>query len=503
MLNQTTLPLTILFLFSITTATFAQKKAAPSKATALNEYFSSLANNGDLNGNVLVAENGKVIYEKSFGYADYSAKRLNTPATSFPVASVTKTITATAILQLQEKGKLSINDRYGRYFRNFPYPTVTIKQLLSHTSRLPSAAFYQLLDSIQLAKPDTFFTNTDVIPALIALKQPLTGRTDDLNRPSFAYSNLNYYLLALLVEKLTGMPYAAYLRKYIFMPAGMESTSLSEFYFGMDKNLCREQRFRYLYDEAPERIDTLSEFASVFRVYNLKGHGDVVSTIGDLLKYDEALYNGTLLKERSLRDAYQAVVPGTAANSGYGLGWSIAHDSSKGKVVLHHGGGIGIEVMLVRNISKRQTIILFDNMKNPAFYTAMNALRILNGERVAPRGKSVAKAYGKTLVKAGIPAARQLLQKLKKDTANYNLSEYEMNLLAYQLMWSNRDSLAAEVFKTDLELFPDSWNVYDSYGELLLKIGRKDEAIRMYQKSLQLNPDNENGKSMLERMKNN
>jgi CubicO group peptidase (beta-lactamase class C family) len=496
MLNQTTRQLTLLFAISISLVANAQNKSV-----ALNNYFSGLASNGDFNGNVLVAENGKIVYEKSFGYADYSAKRLNNATTPFPVASVTKTIVATAILQLQEKGKLSINDRYSKYLRNFPYATVTIKQLLSHTSRLPSPAFYRLLDSIQLAKRDTFFTNADVIPALIALKQPLLGKSDDGNRSAFSYSNLNYYLLALLVEKLTGLPYAAYLKKYIFIPAGMENTSLSEFYFGLDKNLCREQRFRYLYDEAPERIDTATEFAHIFSVYNFKGHGDVVSTIGDLLKYDEALYNGTLLKEQSLIQAYQPLVPGTAANSGYGLGWSIAHDSSKGKVVLHHGGGIGIEVMLVRNISKRQTIILFDNMKNPAFYTAMNALKILNGERVSQRGKSVAKAYGKVLVKTGIPAARQLLQKLRKDTAHYNLSEYEMNLLAYQLMWSNRDSLAYEVFKTDLDLFPDSWNVYDSYGELLLKMGNREEAIKMYQKSLALNPDNENGKSMLERIR--
>jgi CubicO group peptidase (beta-lactamase class C family) len=495
---QTTRQLTILVAFSISITATAQNKIA-----ALNTYFSTLSQNGDFNGNVLVAENGKIIYEKSFGYADYSAKRLNTATTSFPVASVTKTMTATAILQLQEKGKLSINDRYSKYFRNFPYPSVTIRQLLSHTSRLPSTAFYRMLDSMQLAKKDTFYTNADVIPALIALKQPLPARSEEGGRSAFAYSNLNYYLLALLVEKLTGMPYGAYLKKHIFIPAGMENTSLSEFYFGMDKNLCREQRYRYLYDNAPERIDTVAEFASVFDVYNFKGHGDVVSTLKDLLKYDEALYNGTLLKQSSLQQAYQPLVPGTAANSGYGLGWSIGQDSTKGKLIFHHGGGIGIEVMFVRNISKRQTIILFDNMKNPAFYTAMNALKILNGEKVSTRGKSVAKAYGKTLVKTGIPEARQLLQKLKKDTAHYNLSEYEMNLLAYQLMWSNRDSLAAEVFKTDLDLFPDSWNVYDSYGELLLKMGKTEEAIMMYKMSIVLNPENENGKRMLEQIQKN
>jgi tetratricopeptide (TPR) repeat protein len=139
-------------------------------------------------------------------------------------------------------------------------------------------------------------------------------------------------------------------------------------------------------------------------------------------------------------------------------------------------------------------------MKNPAFYTAMNALKILNGEKIPLPKKSIAKLYGRTIVKDGIPAARDLLAKLRKDSLNYSLYEDDMNLLAYQLMWNNMDTLAFEVFKTDLELFPESWNAYDSYGEILLKMGRKEEAVKMYQKSMVLNPDNENGKKMLEQI---
>ena len=75
-----------------------------------------------------------------------------------------------------------------------------------------------------------------------------------------------------------------------------------------------------------------------------------------------------------------------------------------------------------------------------------------------------------------------------------------MNLLAYQLMGGGKDDLAYEIFKTDLELFPNSWNVYDSYAEILLKLGRKEESIKMYQKSMELNPQNENGKMMLEKI---
>jgi len=468
------------------------------KVLSLNDYFSALYQKDQFNGNVLVAENGRIIYEKSFGYANYSSQKPNTANTSFPIASVTKTMTSTAILQLIEKGKLQLSDAYSKFFPAFPYPSVTIKELLSHTSRIPSSNFYRFLDSLRNVK-DTFFTNSDVIPAFVAMKKPLVGEPKpEGDRFVFSYSNINYHLLALLIEKLSGMPYQGYLRKYIFFPAGMESTSFSEFYFGIDRNICKEQRYRYLFSDAPESIDTTSDNAYIFTTYNFKGHGDVVSTAQDLMKFGQALEKNLLLKESTLMQAYTPVVYGNPATSGYGLGWSILHDSTKGKIVFHHGGGIGIEVMFVRNITKHQTVILFDNMKNPAFNVAMNALKILNGESVSSPGKSIAKLYGRQIAKGNFVDAEKLLEKLSKDSAAYELNEDQMNLLGYQFLWNNINDKALMVLKKNVELFPSSWNSYDSYGEILLKVGRREDAIKMYQKSIELNPKNEGGKKILQ-----
>ncbi|MEO7983260.1 MAG: serine hydrolase [Bacteroidota bacterium] len=475
-------------------ATIAQEKPI----AHLDHYFNTLSRNNQFNGNVLVAEGGKIIYERSFGYADFSAQKPNTKNTSFLIASITKTFTSTAILQLQERGKLNINDPLVKYFAAFPYPSITLRQLLSHTSYLPASGFYAFLDSLQKTT-DTIFTNYDVIPALIALKKPLLGFPKG-DRSDFSYSNLNYYLLALLIEKLSGMPYNSYIKKNIFIPAGMEHSSLAEFYVGIDPALCKEHKYQFIFSTMPQRIDTMEENLRFFQTYNLKGHGDIISTVGDLLKYDQALYTGKLLKQSSLDLAFHAVVPGIPGDSGYGLGWSIGNDSTNGKEIHHHGGGIGIQAMLVRNITKHQTIILFDNTKNYAFDMAMNALDILNGKTPPVFKPSVAKAYGKMIVNQGIPAARKLLEKLKKDMVHYSLTEDEMNVLAYQLMRNNMDEKATEVFKTNLELFPGSWNSYDSYGEILLKTGKKEEAIKMYRRSMELNPNNDNGKKVLEKL---
>src|SRR5262245_13216651 len=101
----------IICVYCMIGASFAQNKAKD-----LDNYFSSLFKYGQFNGNVLVAENGNIIYERSFGYADFSAKKLNEKNTSFAVASITKTFTSTAILQLQEKGKLNVKDHFVKYF---------------------------------------------------------------------------------------------------------------------------------------------------------------------------------------------------------------------------------------------------------------------------------------------------------------------------------------------------------------------------------------------------
>ena len=474
-------------------------QAQNTRAKELDNYFSALYRNGQFNGNVLVAEKGKIVYEKCFGYADLAAKKINSPITSFGIASITKTIVSTAILQLQEKGKLNINEPYIKYFPAFPYPGVTIKQLLSHTSRLPSSAFYRFLDSVQAPK-DTFFTNADVIPALVTINKPLlesSGKEGD--RSNYAYSNLNYYLLALLIERVSGMSYPGFLQKYIFLPAGMDDTGFSEFYFGSDRNQCKEYRYRYLYSDTPDWIDTLSINRKMYQTYNLKGHGDIISTLRDLMKFDQALYGG-LLNENSLQQAYDPVTPAIPNSSGYGLGWSVANNNAHGKVVTHHGGGIGLEAMLVRNTTKKQVVILFDNFRNPAFNTGMNAMAILNGSKISAPRKSITKLYGKKIVSQGIPAARKLLAQLVKDSLHYEMTENEINLLGYQFLWNNMDSEALETLKVYLDFFPDSWNAYDSYGEILLKVGRKEEAIKMYQRSIELNPQNTDGKKILDQL---
>jgi CubicO group peptidase (beta-lactamase class C family) len=483
--------------------------SAQNRVNDLDKFFSVLSRSQEFNGNVLVAENGKIIYEKSIGYADFPSKRLNTKNTLFPIASVTKTITATAILQQVEKGKLQLNDPAVKHLPDFPYPEITIRHLLSHTSGLPP--YNAFFNSVKDANPDKIFTNADFIPGLVINKKPLVYQPGE----SWNYDNTNYIVLALILEKVSGESYSGYIKKHILQPAGMKHTVFFPYLFDSSKNkyknLAIPHLFPHVYSIEPVRADSIAYISAYWHAYQFSGFGDFISTTHDLLKYDEALNAGKLLNEKLLNEAFTPVKLNNKDNNSanYGLGWVIEKDTSLGKAVYHSGGSIGLTCIFYRNLTKHQTVIAYDLARPAGNYLAGLVLKILNGQPVSYPKASLAKIYGRKLAAEGATAAEETLEKLRKDTATYHLNKDDFINLGYDFMGvinpyrlpvEPQDEKALEVFKLSIRLFPEYWNSYDSYGEILLKTGRKEEAIKMYQKSIELNPKNEGGKKVLEQL---
>lgn len=488
---------------------------AQDKRSSLDSLFTKLNGEGNFNGNVLVAENGKIIYKKSFGYADVKLKTLNTSNSTFQTASVSKVFTATAILQLRDKGKLQLKDPLTKYFPNFPFADITIKHLLSHTSGLPN---YELWGAIAHAYPDSIITNKSIIPALKAWNQPLYFQPGE----QWRYCNTNYNLLALLVEQVSKMPFEEYLQKHIFLPAQMHHTYVTTPANPMvDKNRVTEHFWATMYSTRLENIDSIQVNDPVkmkmlrFENYNLSGltgDANVISTTEDLLKFDQAHYRGKLLRTKTMEDAFTP----TKLNSGetysgevevdwggkvsYGLGWVVREDPERGKIVGHDGFNGGIATIFYRNITKKQTVIVFDNTVGYDFREKVTAaVSILNNEKPKPisEQKSVARLYGEKLLKSGPALALIHLNELRADSAHYFLAERELNHLGYDFLHNGYTEEALEAFKLNIVLHPASFNVYDSYGEALMKTGRKEEAILMYKRSVALNPRNEGGKEVL------
>ena len=189
---------------------------AQQKAASLDSLFTNLHREGKFYGNVLIAEKGVPVYEKSFGLADEQTKRPLDKETVFELASVSKQFTAMGIMMLQKAGKLNYDDSLGKYIPELPYHHISIRNLLNHTSGLPDymALFDLAWDLKRIA------TNKDMIEQLIQYKPAI------LFEPGmkYEYSNTGYALLASVIEKVSGMPYGDYLQKNICKPLKMTRT---------------------------------------------------------------------------------------------------------------------------------------------------------------------------------------------------------------------------------------------------------------------------------------
>jgi CubicO group peptidase (beta-lactamase class C family) len=472
----------------------------------LDSYFTTTLN--PVNGNVLVVENGKAIYKKSFGFADFKNKIPNSESSRFNIASISKTFTSVAILQLKEKGEINIDDAVKKYLPEFPYTDITIRHLLSHTSGLPDI---ELFDDLT----DKVISNQHVLPALNRWKTPLSFKPGE----KWEYSNVNFNLLLLVVEKVSGQTFREYLQENIFSKAQMSDTYILEDYLHIqkDKNRVINHQLPQLYSENVINVqNTIFPFVKgLHRLSGLKGDNDIITTTNDLLKYDQSLYSGILLKQATLDEAFTP----TKLNNGepaytfmnlgknaYGLGWFIFEDTSKGKIVWHTGGIPGSLSIFLRNISKNQTVVLLDNAhSNGVYKNGVNAMSILNNaEPSLIAKKSIVREYARVLVTKGVDSAFCKLKELQADTTHYSLDENEMNEMGYALLHEisiiRHKEKALEVLKLNTILFPESYNTYDSYGEALAKTGKKDEAIFMYRKSLELNPESESGKKALKKL---
>jgi tetratricopeptide (TPR) repeat protein len=267
-----------------------------------------------------------------------------------------------------------------------------------------------------------------------------------------------------------------------------------------------------LYTDMPVRASTVPLIKAYWHAYWFKGFGDYVSTTQDLLRFERALAHGVILSNATQRLAYQAIYPKIDQNNGdpFSLGWEIRRDASLGTTVYHGGETTGSSCILMRNLSRHQTVILFDNSHDDARLVAIDALRILSGADVPAPQKSIAQQYALALLKGDAVATQTMHDRLIAAGSNSSFDEVEVNAMGYDLMADKNVyevpqqahlDAAIAMLKLNTELFPQSWNAWDSFGEALRKEGRIAEAIAAYERSLALNPESESAKTALAEMR--
>ncbi len=314
-----------------------QNPSLDSPKSNIDAFLQDLHKDGLFNGCILVAKDGQVIYKDAFGYADFKNKRNLELSTPFYLASVSKQFTTMAIMMLEAKGMLSFDDVLSSYFPKFPaYATkATIRQMMQHTSGI--ANHYAL----GIYRPG--LTNHDVLLALINQADP-----DFEPGTKYNYSNGAYVLLAMIVEKVSGVSFAEFCSKHIFTPLQMKDTWVAD-----EKEPAR-----------PNRAVGHTPFGILddYEIYTT-GAGGIYSTVEDLLKWDRALSNGKLVGQIAMERAYQKAILSDGSLIPYGFGWSILE--ANGVKVVSHGGSLnGFRTRIVRNLENGTLVVLLTNKTN-------------------------------------------------------------------------------------------------------------------------------------------
>ena len=326
---------------SLTHATPLTPEELSNYKRMVSSHVDSTFSKTRFNGSVLVAKNGQIIYEMYTGFVDPRTRKDSiTPSTPFHLASVSKTFTGMATLKLWQDGKLNIDDPVSKYLPGFPLDAVTVRLLLNHRSGIPKYDHY--MGSMGWDK-HKMVSNQDVLDFLIAnyKKIPIAPANH-----GFSYSNTNFALLALIIEKVSGMPYPEYLKKTFFEPLGMKDT----YVFTLADSAKYMPSFYYSGKEY--------RFEFLDAVY---GDKNVYSTVRDLLKWDQGLKNESLFKKATLDQAYSGYSFEKPGTHNYGLGWRMYLLNNGKKLIYHNGWWHGNRTSFYRMQDEDATIIALCN----------------------------------------------------------------------------------------------------------------------------------------------
>jgi CubicO group peptidase (beta-lactamase class C family) len=458
----------------------ALAKTIPERVSQLVEKYVEY---GQFNGSILVSQNGKIIYKKAFGMANIELKAPNETDTKYRLASVSKQFTAMLIMQLVQQGKVALTVPITTYLPDYPKEQgqkITLHHLLNHSSGIPNfTSFREYRDKI-MRNPHTPQELVHLFDTLKLEFQP---------GERFNYSNSGYVLLGHIIEKVSGKTYEQCLKDQIFGPLKMNNS-------GFDHNDAiltkRAQGYEKVGNEFLNTsfIDMSVPFAA----------GSLYSTIEDLYLWDQALYTDVLLSAKLREQLFTNYFEGKQGN--YGYGWGIyalpSVRSAQTLTFTEHSGGInGFNTFISRVLNDKHCVILLSNTSGAPLAEISHAIAAILYERPfdMPK-KSLAYALADVIRAQGLQTG---LSKFKdmKNSGLYKMDEGEINAVGYDFMRDKQFKEAIGIFKLNVEAYPNSGNCYDSLGEAYMNNGDKQLAIENYKRSIELDPQNENGKKIL------
>ena len=329
------------------------KKATTKVRSKLDSLLKRIHKRHDFHGAVLVAKNKKIVYQNQIGTADFKKKTLLNKESVFQLASVSKQFTAAAIMLLKQRNQLKLTDTVNTYFPNFPYKAVTIKTLLNHTGGLPKYFWIAEHKWQQKKAP----SNNEMMELLT------TSNVQRFFKPgrNFDYSNTGYFVLASIVEKISGTSFSSFLKQNIFEPLQMKNS----YVYSFENDSIRDNQldgYRLYRGWRHVKIPSTVNDAIV-------GDKNVYTTAEDLFKWTQGLHSGNLLTKKSLALMFTKGETIYGRKVPYGFGFRI--DNKDKNSIYHYGKWNGFSTGLTTYLEDDLVVIVLE-------HTSYNALKSLN-----------------------------------------------------------------------------------------------------------------------------
>lgn len=452
--------------------------AATSRTVAYEIHLDQCHDAHVCNGAYLVARSGEVVFAGAVGDAGGADRRALSVDSAFDIGSISKQITAVAVLKLADEGRLSVDDRVSEHLPQFPYPEVTIAQLLSHTSGIPDVLGDYAEESLSSGGDQhTVVDGSDILLFLAEAAQPAVAP------PGFEYSynNTGYMVLASLAESVSGRPFADYLQETFFTPLGMTNTRLRT---SENDEFIADRAFGFLPRPAGRQAQD-----QIPRLY-LRGAGGVYSTVADLLIWQNALNEGLVRPDLWARATSPAVLTdGTTAPYGFGL--SLKPDAD-GRTRISHGGHWRAFRSDLSYFPDDDLVViqLTNNAEDDSVDENVSTLRrIAEGSAPAPVLRRIEWDLADRIETWDEDPVRAWFQaELNRDPRRYAFSEAELNALGYAYLNSDQNLRAALVFELATLSFPGSANAWDSLADACEALGDSGSAREAVKMAVQLEP---------------
>jgi CubicO group peptidase (beta-lactamase class C family) len=439
-------------------------------AAAFDAYLDAAVEHDHFSGMVLVARNGVPIFSQSYGMANYELNAPFTPDTVFNVASITKQFTATAILQLQEQGRLNVNDPICTYLDDCPsaWRPITIRHLLTHTSGIPN--YSSLPDWDEVGAVTEYHSHLEVVALFRDLPLEFAPGAQH------SYSNSGYQLLGLIIERTSGVTYGAYLNDHIFAPLGMTHTRYN------NRRTLIPNRATGYYSLGTSFIN-----ASLHSPTIHFGDAGVFTSAGDLLIWDQALYSDRVLSQDSMHAMF------TPYLDNYAYGWRVG-ESFGHRQTNHSGSSQGFSTNITRFPDDRLTVIVLSNSDSANATRVSQALSAISlGAPYQLPASSLHDVLWNVIAEDGVAAGKQRYLELERaqPSADTFAEDEALVELGYSLYEADKLVEAQQIFEFGLEKFPRSAYSYDGLADIAASRGDYQTAVRHFETSLNIDPTND------------